>query len=103
MNASSKITANMANGLAADASKVSPTQFLAVVLDRFMPAPPVTRISEQADAARRYIDAIWTATGDVSEIQAAYKREKAEIDARYAEPILDVHPVGDGERGMLWL
>ncbi len=83
MNASSKIAA-AANGLTADARKVSPQAFLAEALCRFMPAPPPSRVSEQADAARRYIATAW-ASDDVPTLRTAFEREKAEIDARWTE------------------
>lgn len=73
---------NVPTGLIADARKVSPTQFLAVALDRLFPAPPPTRESEQAAAARRFINAAW-ASDDVPALRAAYLREKDAIDARW--------------------
>lgn len=68
--------------ITADASKVTPTEFLAVALDRMFPAPPVTRASEQADAARRFCSAAW-ASDDIPALRAKFEREKADIDARY--------------------
>lgn len=70
------------DALIADASKVSPQEFLAVALDRLFPEPPKTRISERAEASRRYISAAWVAK-DVPALRAAYLRELDAIDERY--------------------
>lgn len=72
-----------ATGFTADASKVTSAEFLAVALTRLFPEPPKTRISERADASRRFISAAW-ASDDVPSLRAAYLSELDAIDEKYS-------------------
>lgn len=75
-------------GLVADASRVTPGEFLAVAMDRMI-APP-SRLSERYAATWRYCDALGKCD-DRPALRAAYEAELAEIDAKYRAglPLID--------------
>ena len=89
--------------LVADASKVSPADFMRASMSAFCPAPPPSRIRERADAATDYIAAMFKADPKDEALHHRIRTEFAdrlrEIETRYAGQFRETHRVVVRGRG----